>query len=94
VVRISISQAAFDALPSTPFRSVWLDAQANQQGERIIWLPLDVVEKLYNLRGPGESFSDAILQASAKAAGASPKPVEGHDRGANDGGPGLRDRRP
>jgi hypothetical protein len=30
-------------------------------GERLIWLPRSVVDCLRSLRGPGDSFSDAIL---------------------------------
>jgi hypothetical protein len=31
------------------------------QGENLIWLERAVVDRLRSLRGPGESFSDAIL---------------------------------
>jgi hypothetical protein len=34
----------------------------HERGERLIWLPRDVVDRLRHLRGPGESFSDAIIR--------------------------------
>jgi hypothetical protein len=69
VIRISISQAAFDAIASTmPLGSVGFDAQANERGERLIWLDHATVAKLRYLRGPGESFSDAILRLAEDVA--------------------------
>jgi hypothetical protein len=56
-------QPAFDAIASTmPLGSVGYEAQTNERGERLIWLPRDVVDRLRHLRGPGESFSDAIIR--------------------------------
>jgi hypothetical protein len=37
------------------------EAQANERGERLIWLPPDVLAKLKAMRGPGKSSSGAIL---------------------------------
>jgi hypothetical protein len=68
VIRIAISQAAFDAIASTmPLGSVAFDAQANERGERLIWLPPDVLAKLRAMRGPGEDYSTVILRLSAEA---------------------------
>jgi hypothetical protein len=40
VIRIAISQAAFDAIAQTmPFRSVNFEAGVDDKGERSIWLP-------------------------------------------------------
>jgi hypothetical protein len=62
VIRIAISQAAFDAIAETiPVGSVGYEPQSNEKGERLIWLPPDVLAKLKALRGPGDSFSDVIL---------------------------------
>jgi hypothetical protein len=70
MVRIAISQAAFDAIASTlPLGSVAFDAQVNERGERLIWLPPDVLAKLKALRGPGDSYSDAILALAEAHAG-------------------------
>ena len=40
MVRIAISQAAFDAIARTmPLGSVGYENEANERGERLIWLP-------------------------------------------------------
>jgi hypothetical protein len=44
-----------------PFGSVNFEAGVDDKGERYIWLPWAVVDRLWALRGPGESFSDVIL---------------------------------
>jgi hypothetical protein len=67
MIRIAISQAAFDAIARTmPFGSVNFEAGVDDKGERYIWLPRAVVDRLRSLRGPGESFSDAILRLAAE----------------------------
>ena len=45
-----------------PFGSVNFEAGVDDKGERYIWLPRAVVDRLRSLRGPGESFSDVILR--------------------------------
>jgi hypothetical protein len=35
---------------------------ANERGERYVWLAPNVVARLRALRGPGQSYSDAILR--------------------------------
>jgi hypothetical protein len=66
MIRIAISQAAFDAIARTmPFGSVNFEAGVDANGERYIWLPRAVVDRLRALRGPGESFSDVILRIAA-----------------------------
>src|SRR5271163_268848 len=66
MIRIAISQAAFDAIARTmPFGSVNFEAGVDANGERYIWLPRAVVDRLRSLRGPGESFSDVILRLAA-----------------------------
>jgi hypothetical protein len=41
MVRIAISQAAFDAIARTlPFGSVGFENKVNERGERLIWLTL------------------------------------------------------
>jgi hypothetical protein len=37
----------------------------DDNGERYIWLPRAVVDRLRSLRGPGESFSAVILRLGA-----------------------------
>jgi hypothetical protein len=63
MVRIAISQAAFDAIAKTlALGSVGFENKVNEKGERLIWLDRAVVDRLRALRGPGESYSDVILQ--------------------------------
>jgi hypothetical protein len=67
MIRIAISQAAFDTIARTmPFGSVNFEAGVDDKGERYIWLPRAVVDRLRSLRGPGESFSDVILRLAAE----------------------------
>jgi hypothetical protein len=46
------------------FGSVNFEAGVDSNGERYIWLPRAVVDRLRSLRGPGESYSDVILRIS------------------------------
>jgi hypothetical protein len=63
MIRIPISQAAFDAIVATmPLGSVGYENQTNEKGERLIWLPPDVLAKL--IRGPGDSFSELASEIS------------------------------
>ena len=66
MVRIAITQAAYDAICATlPLGSVGYENEANEKGERLIWLDRAVVDRLRSLRGPGESYSDVILRLAA-----------------------------
>jgi hypothetical protein len=68
MIRISISQAAFDAVASTlPLGSVGYENEVNERGERLIWLDHAVVSRLRAMRGRGESYSDVILKLVAHA---------------------------
>ena len=63
MVRIAISQAAFEAIAKTlPLGSVGYENATNEKGERLIWLEPSVVDRLRALRGPGETWSDVILR--------------------------------
>jgi hypothetical protein len=56
VIRIAISQAAFEAIARTlPFGSVSFENKIDEQGERLIWLEPSVVDRLRALRGPGRA---------------------------------------
>ncbi len=66
MIRIAITQAAFDAIAATlPLGSVSYEAEANDRGQRLIWLPRAVVNKLAAMRGAGESYSAVILRIAA-----------------------------
>jgi hypothetical protein len=67
MVRIAISQAAFDAIAKTlALGSVGYENETNEKGERLIWLDQSVVDRLRSLRGPGESYSDVILRLAGE----------------------------
>jgi hypothetical protein len=68
MIRIAISQAAFDAIVATmKLGSVGYENATDEQGRRLIWLDHAVVDRLRAMRGPGESYSDAILRLVAHA---------------------------
>jgi hypothetical protein len=70
MIRLAISQAAFDAIAATmPLGTVGYEAQANEKGERFIWLAPAVVDQLRAMRGPGESYGDVILRLAAGGLG-------------------------
>jgi hypothetical protein len=61
VIRIAITQAAFDAICATlSLGDTGYENAINEKGERLIWLPRDAIAKLNHLRGPGESYSDVV----------------------------------
>jgi hypothetical protein len=69
MIRIAISQAAFDAIAGMlpfPLGSVSYENASKAKGERYVWLDPKVVEHLQALRGPGESYSDVILRLAGK----------------------------
>ena len=67
MVRIAISQAAFDAISATlPLGNVGYENATNERGERYVWLDPFVIARLRFLRGPGESYSDVILRIAAQ----------------------------
>ena len=63
MIRIAISQAAFEAIASTlALGSVNFENATNERGERYVWLAPNVIDRLRAMRGPGESFSDVIVR--------------------------------
>ena len=65
MIRIAISQAAFEAIAQTlPLGNVGYENEVNERGERLIWLEPHVVNRLRAMRGPGESYSDVIITIS------------------------------
>jgi hypothetical protein len=66
MIRIAITQAAFDAIAATlPLGSVSYENHVNERGERYVWLPPNVVDRLKAQRRPGEGYSDVILRLAA-----------------------------
>jgi hypothetical protein len=69
VVRIAITQAAFEAIARTlPFGSVSFENKITENGERLIWLERRMLDKLNSYRRAGESYSDVILRVAAEDA--------------------------
>jgi hypothetical protein len=63
MIRIAISQAAFDAIARTlPFGSMSFENATNERGERLVWLAPTVIDRLRAMRSAGESFSAVILR--------------------------------
>ena len=63
MIRIAISVEAFEAIARTlPLGSVAVEPYYNERGERTAWLEEVWVDRLGAMRGPGESYSDAILR--------------------------------
>jgi hypothetical protein len=70
VVRIAISVEAFEAIARTlPLGSVGYETEANECGERPIWLDDSMADRLGAMRGPGESYSDVILRIAGREGG-------------------------
>jgi hypothetical protein len=68
MIRISISQATFDAIAATlSLGSVGYENATNERGERLIWLDHAVVARLRAMRGPGDSDSDIILRVASES---------------------------
>ena len=68
MVRIAISQAAFEAIAATlSLGSVGYENATNERGERLIWL-----DQRRAMRGPGESYSDVILRIANQKVGGDP----------------------
>jgi len=63
MIRIAISVAAYEAISATlPLGSVAYETDPTERGERTVWLEEAMADRLGAMRGPGESFSDAILR--------------------------------
>ena len=55
--------AAFNAVSARlPLGTVSFECEPDDNGERLIWLAPEVVNRLRAMRGPGESYSDVILK--------------------------------
>jgi hypothetical protein len=69
MIRIAISAEAFEAIARTlPLGSIGLEAEANERGEKLVWLEDAMADRLAVMRGPGESCSDAIIRIAGQEA--------------------------
>jgi hypothetical protein len=55
MIRIAITQAAFEAIAATLPCNVGFENQRDANGDWFIWLPRDVLEKLNQWRAVGSS---------------------------------------
>jgi hypothetical protein len=63
MIRIAITQAAFEAIAATlPLGSVAFEKELNAKGECHVWLDHAVVNRLRAMRGPKERYSEVILR--------------------------------
>jgi hypothetical protein len=70
MIRIAISPEAFEAIAATmPLGSVSYENHVNERGERYVWLPPNVVDRLKAQRRPGEGYSHVILRLLAAGDG-------------------------
>jgi hypothetical protein len=67
MIRIVISQAAFDAIAATlPFGDVSFENEIDEHGQRLIWLERRMLDKLRSYRRAGEDYSDVILRIASE----------------------------
>src|SRR5271166_1241557 len=67
MIKITISVEAFEAIARTlPLGSMSYETEANERGERHVWLEEVWVNRLGAMRRPDESDSDAILRLVAR----------------------------
>ena len=68
MIKIAISVEAFEAIARTlPLGSVGYENGPSVNGERLIWLAPNVVNRLRAMRGPGESYIDVILRVASES---------------------------
>jgi hypothetical protein len=57
MVRIAITQAAFEAIARTlPLGNVAFENKIDENGHRLIWLDRSMVDSLRSLRSPGKGY--------------------------------------
>jgi hypothetical protein len=75
VIRIAITAKAYEVIAATlPLGSVGYEAERTEKGEVHIWLEERWINKLKAMRGPGESYTDAIIRVAT--AGARRRPIQ------------------
>ena len=67
MIRIAITQAAFEAIAATlPLGSTGYENKIDENGNRLIWLERRMLDKLNSHRRPDESYSQVILRVAAE----------------------------
>ena len=65
MIRLPITEAAFDAIAKTLPKDRVADAERSASGKHFIWLEKAVVSQLDAMRRPGEGYSETILRLFA-----------------------------
>jgi hypothetical protein len=68
MIRLTITPAAYAVIVATHPSSALKHSRA-PSGEFYVWLKTEYVDRLRELRGPGESFSDVILRLAEASEG-------------------------
>jgi hypothetical protein len=68
MIRIEITAAAYEAIAAGVPEQSRLEALRSPSGGFYLWLDKITLNKLKAARGPGESYSDAILRFACEAA--------------------------
>ena len=67
MIKIAITAEAFAAVEATLLLgTVGVEPMANENGEREIWLDDGALNRLLQMRAPGEGYSDVILRLAAQ----------------------------
>ena len=70
MIPVEVTVEAFETIARTlPLGSVGCEIKSNERGEKLIWLDPLVPNRLRAMRGPGESYGDAILRLVADGGG-------------------------
>ena len=67
MIRIEITAAAWAAIVAGVPADRRLPAQGSPEGGFYLWLDKQTLSRLTAARGPGESYSDAILRAASES---------------------------
>ena len=67
MIKIATTVEAFEAIARTlPLGSVGYETEANERGERHVWLEEVWVNRLGAMREPGEDYSAVILRIAVQ----------------------------
>ena len=69
MIRLTITPAAYAAIVATQPSSAGHERNTAANGEFYIWLEPQYVDRLRELRKPGESYSDVILRTAEASEG-------------------------
>ena len=62
MIRIAVSQAAFEGVAAIRLGRIVYEPEPNPKGERLIWVERRALDRLEALRALSEGYSDVILR--------------------------------